>query len=65
VLRAALAGLVGENARAIPLLYGGSVNAANASALLAAHEVDGLLVGGASLDPVQWAEICESRAAVP
>jgi triosephosphate isomerase len=58
VLRAALAGMVGEHARTIPLLYGGSVNAANAAALLAAPEVDGLLVGGASLDPVQWAEIC-------
>jgi triosephosphate isomerase (TIM) len=61
VLRAALAALVGEDARAIPLLYGGSVNAANAAALLAAPEVDGLLVGGASLDPEQWAAICDSR----
>ncbi len=60
VLRAALAGLVGEDARAIPILYGGSVNATNAPSLLAAPEVDGLLVGGASLDPVQWAEICGS-----
>jgi triosephosphate isomerase len=59
ILRAALAGLVGEDARTIPLLYGGSVNAANAASLLAEHEVDGLLVGGASLDPVQWAEICD------
>jgi len=60
ILRAALAGLIGEDARAIPLLYGGSVNARNASSLLAADEIDGLLVGGASLDPVQWAEICSS-----
>jgi len=60
ILRAALAGLIGEDARTIPILYGGSVNAKNASSLLAAHEVDGLLVGGASLDPVQWAAICES-----
>ena len=60
VLRAALAGLVGESARGIPILYGGSVNAKNAAALLAAPEVDGLLVGGASIDPVQWAAICES-----
>jgi triosephosphate isomerase len=60
VLRAALAGLVGEDARGIPLLYGGSVNPKNARSLLAATEVDGLLVGGASLDPVQWAEICAS-----
>jgi triosephosphate isomerase (TIM) len=58
VLRAALAGIIGEHAREIPLLYGGSVNPANSAALLAAPEVDGLLVGGASLDPVQWASIC-------
>ena len=58
VIRAALAGIVGEEARAIPLLYGGSVNAKNAAELLAAPEVEGLLVGGASIDPVQWAEIC-------
>ncbi len=41
---------VGEAAASIPILYGGSVNAANAAALLAAPGVDGLLVGGASLD---------------
>ncbi len=58
VIRAALAGIVGEEARAIPLLYGGSVNSKNAAELLAAPEVEGLLVGGASIDPVQWAEIC-------
>lgn len=62
VIRAALAGIVGEDARAIPLLYGGSVNSANAAALLAAPEVEGLLVGGASLDPVQWAEICSTAS---
>jgi triosephosphate isomerase (TIM) len=62
VIRAALAGLVGEDARAIPILYGGSVNAGNAPTLLSAPEVDGLLVGGASLDPQQWADICGSRA---
>ena len=62
VLRAALAGIIGEHAREIPLLYGGSVNAANSAALLAAPEVDGLLVGGASLDPAQWATICTTRA---
>ena len=61
VLRAALAGIIGEYARAIPLLYGGSVNAANSHALLAAPEIDGLLVGGASLDPVQWASICATQ----
>jgi triosephosphate isomerase len=60
VLRAALAGLLGEDARGIPILHGGSVNRDNAAALLAAPEVDGLLVGGASLDPVAWAGICDT-----
>ncbi len=41
----------------LPVLYGGSVNAGNALGLLAEPEIDGLLVGGASLDPDTWAEI--------
>jgi triosephosphate isomerase (TIM) len=40
-----------ESGRPIPILYGGSVRPDNAAELLAADEVDGLLVGGASLDP--------------
>jgi len=51
VIREALGELVGAGALDIPVLYGGSVNAANATALLSADQVDGLLVGGASLDP--------------
>ena len=59
VIRAALARASRRSAAdAIPILYGGSVNAANASALLAAPGVDGLLVGGASLDVDGWAAIC-------
>jgi triosephosphate isomerase len=38
----------------VPVLYGGSVNPRNAAALLEATGVDGLLVGGASLDPESW-----------
>ena len=52
--------LAGERAASIPILYGGSVNAANAAALLAAPGVDGLLVGGASLDAESWAAICSA-----
>ncbi|MGH7593050.1 MAG: triose-phosphate isomerase [Gemmatimonadales bacterium] len=44
--------------RDLPVLYGGSVNTGNVAALLAESEVDGVLVGGASLDPQQWAAIC-------
>ena len=40
-----------------PILYGGSVKPANAAELLSASEVDGVLVGGASLDPQSFAEI--------
>jgi len=39
------------------ILYGGSVNLGNALGLLAQPELDGVLVGGASLDPDGWAEI--------
>ena len=60
VIRAALVELVGESGRAVPILYGGSVTPANASSLLAADEVDGLLVGGASLDPKSWAAVCSA-----
>jgi triosephosphate isomerase (TIM) len=47
-----------EAAAGIPLLYGGSVKADNAAGLLQARDVDGLLVGGASLDPDGFARIC-------
>jgi len=59
-LRRALREIVGDRAAQIPILYGGSVNAGNAAALLAAPEVDGLLVGGASLDPAVWAGIART-----
>ena len=49
-IRAELRNIVGDRAAATPILYGGSVNTANASGLLAAGDVDGLLIGGASLD---------------
>lgn len=51
---------LGDAAAEVPILYGGSVTASNAKLLLAAEGVDGLLVGGASLDVDGWASICES-----
>jgi triosephosphate isomerase len=39
------------------ILYGGSVKADNSSQLMAMEDVDGLLVGGASLDPLSFGEI--------
>lgn len=56
-IRRALREVVGARASAIPILYGGSVNRDNARALLSAAEVNGLLVGGASLDAEGWATI--------
>jgi triosephosphate isomerase len=46
----------------IPLLYGGSVNLANVAGLLAEDEIDGVLVGGASLEPDEWAAIVAAGA---
>jgi triosephosphate isomerase len=45
------------------VLYGGSVKPENAAELMAQPDVDGALVGGASLDPESFAAIC--RAALP
>lgn len=45
-----------------PILYGGSVTEANAAAYLGHPEVDGALVGGASLDPARFAGICSAGA---
>jgi triosephosphate isomerase len=60
-LRDRLAGaLGGAEAREIAILYGGSVKPANAAELLAAPEVDGVLVGGASLDPESFARIASA-----
>ncbi len=47
-------------AAAPAVLYGGSVNLGNVRELMAQPEIDGVLVGGASLDPVKWAELVAS-----
>jgi triosephosphate isomerase len=56
-LRATVARLTGEPPGDVTLLYGGSVTAANAARLIAQPDVDGFLVGGASLDPQQFLAI--------
>ena len=48
-----------RTARAVSILYGGSMNAANADELLAMPDVDGGLIGGASLKPHEFAKIIE------
>ena len=49
--------LHGAGVGAVSVLYGGSVKAANAAALLAMPDVDGALVGGASLDADEFLAI--------
>lgn len=44
----------------IQVLYGGSVNAANAAKILHLKNVDGVLVGGASLDAKEFGSICKA-----
>jgi triosephosphate isomerase (TIM) len=46
-----------EAANHVRLLYGGSVKPDNAKSLMAEPEIDGFLVGGASLDPVSFAAL--------
>ncbi|MCU0625595.1 MAG: triose-phosphate isomerase [Gemmatimonadaceae bacterium] len=53
-IRAALREAIGERAMGVPILYGGSVSRSNAPLLLAEEEIDGVLVGGASLDADGW-----------
>jgi len=59
VLRSELRDMVGTRGNEIPILYGGSVNAANAASLLGAPEIDGLLVGGASVEAASWLSIAQ------
>ena len=49
-----------ELARGVRILYGGSVKASNAAELMAQPDIDGALVGGASLDPVEFTAICDA-----
>ncbi len=62
-LRARLAERFGpETAATVRILYGGSVKAANTAGILAGPDVDGALVGGASLDTDEFAQICRIAA---
>ncbi len=47
----------GVAAGTLRVLYGGSVNLENVASLVAESEIDGVLVGGASLDPAKWARL--------
>ncbi len=63
LIRSILRDRFGAPAEAVPILYGGSVTAANAAELFALPDVDGALVGGASLKPDDFAEIVRAAGA--
>ena len=48
----------------VSILYGGSVNAGNVASLLSRPQLDGVLVGGASLDAAGWADLVEKGSKV-
>lgn len=63
VIRVSLTALFGKTlAQATRVLYGGSVTAANAAEFFGQPEIDGALVGGASLKPVEFAKIVQAAA---
>ena len=61
VIRETLRGLFGATADAMRIQYGGSVKPGNIADLMAMPEIDGALVGGASLDPDDFARIIQYR----
>lgn len=64
IIRSEVARVVGRPiAEALRILYGGSVKPDNAASLLSQPEIDGALVGGASLDPHSFATIVKAGAA--
>lgn len=62
LIRSSLAAQDAKIAAAIRLLYGGSVKASNAAALFHMPDIDGGLVGGASLQAQEFAAICRADA---
>lgn len=60
LIRKTLAGLYGQGSFGVPVLYGGSVDSQNALEFLTNSQVQGLLVGRASLDPKIFAGILKS-----
>ena len=64
-IRSTVAAVLGLNvAAAVPLLYGGSVNAANAAEFAAVENINGALVGGASLDAGSFLAVAVAFAGV-
>lgn len=53
-------GRLGAAGEEVQIVYGGSVKSANAASLFAQPDIDGALVGGASLDAAEFAGICRA-----
>jgi triosephosphate isomerase len=64
LIRTLLVGKFGPLASGIRVLYGGSVNPANARSLMEQPEIDGALVGGASLKAADFTAIVQATAEV-
>jgi len=64
-LRGRLKSAYGEAGEGIRILYGGSVKASNAAEIFAVGDVDGALVGGASLNAADFIPIVEAAAKIP
>jgi triosephosphate isomerase len=56
-VRDQVSGVDGDAAESVRVIYGGSVNPGNIAGLMAKRDIDGALVGGASLDPDQFASV--------
>lgn len=64
IARAKMRKLIGDAASGVRILYGGSVTGDNAQGILATPDVDGALVGGASLTAAKFVPIIAAAAAV-
>lgn len=59
-IRSTLAGIAGSVAQDIRILYGGSVKSGNIAELMAQPDIDGALVGGASLEVQEFAQLIQN-----
>jgi triosephosphate isomerase len=59
-IRSTLAGIAGSVAQEIRILYGGSVKSGNIADLMAQPDIDGALVGGASLEVQEFAQLIQN-----
>ncbi len=64
MIRAKLLAILGDEGAGVRILYGGSVKPDNAAELMAVPDVDGALVGGASLTAAQFVPIIEATASL-